>query len=175
MIPLNHWSDQMRRTLLLAVVLLAACQKPETPEQAAARMQAESDSARTAIEAANVRYARYLNGNMADSVASLFTENGMVMPPNMPAVTGRAAIGTWMAANPMPPGSSITFTVAEVAASGPIAIERGSYAFTMPAMGRTPAMNTAGKYLAHWHKVGGEWLVAADIWSDDVPQPSGGN
>lgn len=161
----------MRRYVLVAAVLLTACQKAETPEQAAARMQADSDSAKIAIEAANARYSRYLSGNMADSVALLFADNGVVMPPNMPAVTGREAIRAWQAANPMPPGATITFTVAEVAANGPLAIERGSYAFTIPAQGRTPAMNTAGKYLAHWHRVNGTWLVAADIWSDDAPMP----
>lgn len=164
----------MRVPLLLALVCVAACQKPPTPEQAAARMRAQSDSVKTVIEAANLRYARYLGGNMPDSVATLFTDSGTMMPPGMPAVTGREAIRTWLTANAMPPGATITFAVAEVMAHGPLAIERGSYTFTMPAQGRTAAVNMAGKYLAHWHRVNGTWLIAADIWSDDVPSTPGG-
>ena len=60
--------------LLFAVTLLAACQKPETPEQMSARMSAESDSAKTAIEAANVRYARHMNSGHPDSIAMMFTD-----------------------------------------------------------------------------------------------------
>lgn len=158
-----------RKLLLFAVVALAACQKPETPEQAAARMTAESDSAKTAIEAANVRYSRYMAGNHADSVAMMFMDGGMLMPPNMAAVVGRDSIRAWMTRNAMPPGASITFHVVEVSANGPIAIERGTFDFSMPAMGRTPASTSTGKYLAHWHKMGSEWMVAADMWNDDAP------
>ena len=164
----------MRRNLLLAAVVLAACQKAETNQQMVARMRAESDSAKAAIEAINVRYARYLNANQADSVALLFAENGVMMPPSAPAVVGRDAIRTFLTSNGMPPGATLSFAVVDVAANGPIAIERGSYTFTMPAQGRTPAMSMAGKYFVHWHNVNGTWVQAATIWSDDVPPPGGG-
>lgn len=164
----------MRRNLLLAAVVLAACQKVETNEQMVARMRAESDSATAAIDAINVRYARYMNANQADSVALLFTENGVMMPPNAPAVVARDAIRTFLTSNGMPPGATLSFTAVDVDANGPMAVERGTYTFTMPAQGRTPAMNMAGKYLVHWHNVNGAWVQAATIWSDDVPLPGGG-
>ena len=61
----------------------------------------------------------------------------------------------------------------DVAANGPVAIERGTYVFSLPAQGRTPTMTTPGKYLVSWHKVNGEWQQAAAIWSDDTPPPAG--
>jgi uncharacterized protein (TIGR02246 family) len=161
-----------RLSTLLALTALAACRQAETPEQMAARLAAESDSAKAAVDAINVNYARWMNANAADSVASLFAEDGVLMPPGAPVVAGREAIRTYMAANPMPPGSNMSFTAVDVAANGPMAVERGTYTFTMPAMGRTPATTTNGKYLVHWHRIGGAWLQAATIWSDDAPPPA---
>ena len=160
-----------RATLVFAVALLAGCQKPETPEQASARMAAESDSAKTAIEAANVRYARHMNGGHPDSIAMIFTEGGLMMGPGAPTVAGRDSIRAMMTRTPLPPGATLAFTAVDVAANGPIAIERGSYTFSMPAMGRMPASTMTGKYLAHWHKMGGEWQIAAEVWNEDAPMP----
>lgn len=161
----------VRRTAwLLAVGILAACKPaPETPEQVAARLAAESDSAKAAIDAINVNYARWMLAGQADSVATLFAEEGVLMPPTAPAVAGREPIRAWFAANPMPPGAGITFTAVTVHANGADAIERGTYTFTMPAQGRTPAVSMNGKYLVHWRKHGGAWLQMATIWSDDAP------
>ncbi len=163
------------RRLLIGAVLLAACAQAETAEQATARMATESAAARTAIDAINVRYEQFLNGNMADSVVALFAEDGVMMPPNAPIVSGRAAMLAYMTASPMPPGAQYKFAVADVAANGPIAIERGTYLFTMPAQGNTPAISATGKYLVHWHNMSGTWRQKATAWSDDAPAgPPGG-
>lgn len=165
----------MRRLLMGAVLLTAvACATAETPEVRAARMTTETADAKTAIDAINVRYAQFMNGNMADSLAALFAEDGVVMPPNMPAVSGRAAIQAWFAANPMPPGSQVSFTATDVQRSGDIVVERGTSSFTMPAAGNTPAMSMPGKYLVHWHWVDGKWLQKSTIWSDDAPMSGSG-
>lgn len=162
----------MRSTVALCAVLaLAACQSAETPEHATARITAESATGKAEIDAVNVAYARYLNGNHADSIAALFMEDGVLMPPNGPSVEGRDAIRNHMATYPMPPGATIGFTAVDVTANGPVLVERGTYTFSMPAQGSDPATSIPGKYLVHWHKVNGQWLQAATIWSDDVPPP----
>jgi len=53
--------------------------------------------------------------------------------------------------------------------NGPLAIERGTWTYAIPAQGKTPAMNVAGKFLVHWRKVDGQWLFAEDIWNNDAP------
>jgi len=159
------------RVLLFAAFALAACQKAETPEQATMRMAAEGDSAKTIISAMAVRYASFINANQADSQAAMFMDGGMMMPPNSQAVTGRDSIRAHLTREPMPPSSHLTLMTVEVAANGPIAVERGTYNFTMPAnaQAHTPAVSANGKYLQHWHKMNGNWQIAAQIWSDDVP------
>jgi len=161
-----------KTTLLFAAVALAACQKAETPEQMSARMNAESDSAKTAIEAQNARFAGHFNAGHFDSLASMYMDGGYMLPPGGNA-TMKDGITAMMSASPPPAGSHLSLTTADVAANGPMAIERGTWSMDIPAMGRTPAMKVGGKYLVHWHKMAGQWLMAADMWNDDpAPMPS---
>ena len=153
-------------SLLAVVALAAACQKPETAEQASARMQAESDSAKAAIEQHAANYARWMMGNQVDSMVSEHSDNATMMPPNMAPVTGHDAIRqalTGMMAQGVP--SSVHFTVQSVSANGPLAVERGRYHMTMGAMA------DSGKYLVHWHRVNGEWKMVDEIWNSDVAAP----
>jgi hypothetical protein len=63
------------RLAAVTLLALAACApKPETPEQMATRMKAESDSARTAIEAAGARWNRYFNAGKAAPARTLRQE-----------------------------------------------------------------------------------------------------
>ena len=155
--------------LMSLTLLLAACRQQESWEQASARMAQESAAAKIAIDAINVRYAAFLVGGQADSAAALFKDDGVLMPPNMPAVTGRAAIKDWIAANGFPPGSTMAMTAGAVSRNGPLAIERGTYTYTIPAMGKDPAVSGSGKYLVLWHDVNGTWQIATDIWNEDAP------
>lgn len=155
-----------RRALgLLALCALAACQKAETPEQRAARIAAASDSARTAIEAQNARFSRYVAAGQGDSVAMLYTEDGVAMPPNARAVDGRPAIaGLINAMGAM----TLNLHTVKVWSDGVVAVEHGTFdwAATPPGMA---AMSGTGKYIVFWKKVGGEWQLNRDIWNDDAP------
>lgn len=160
----------MRAAIPFLLLALASCRPaPETPEYTALRIMDESAKAHTAIDAINIRYMRYMNGNMADSVASLFMENGVLMPPNVPTLIGREEIRRFFAESPLPPGAAYSFMAADVVANGPELVERGEFSLALPASGRTPAATVTGKYLVHWRNVGGRWLQAATIWNEDAP------
>ena len=152
-----------------ALLLVAAACKPpaETAEQMAARMAADADSARTGIEAQNRRFEAAMAAGSADSLAALYTDDAAMMAPNMPGVIGRDSIRA--AFVPMMQGGKATLTLNTVAvsANGPMAVERGTYHFTItPTHGAAQA--ESGKYLVHWHKVNGTWLLADDIWNSDA-------
>jgi ketosteroid isomerase-like protein len=161
-----------------AAFLLAACApKAETPEQTAGRLRAESDSARTAIAAANAAWARYVAAGQADSVGLLFAEDAVTYEAGKPAVRGRAAITedyrTWMAAGTY----AFAVTTEKVEASGPIAIETGRNIVTYtpgpnaPATQRMASTDTI-KYVTTWRKIDGRWLAANDIGTTDrAPAP----
>jgi ketosteroid isomerase-like protein len=140
----------------------------ETPEQATARMATETADARTAIEASNQAFVAHFAAGHGDSVAAGFTENGRMMEPNAPAYIGRAAIAASasMMANMK---ATLTLNIEEVSASGPLAIERGTYKITLSPPGAPGPVTDTGKYLVHWHKVGDTWMKVDDIWNSDLP------
>jgi len=159
-----------RWTAAVAALALAACAKTESPEQAQARMQAEADSLRPIVEAAGANYSRWIAAKQSDSIAQLYASDATVMPPNMPAVTGPAAVKAMLDTAFATGAMTLTFTVGSVTANGPLAVEHGTFrtSFT-PTGASAPAMSGTGKYLAYWKKTDGQWLIAADIWNDDAP------
>ncbi|HUR91042.1 MAG TPA: nuclear transport factor 2 family protein, partial [Gemmatimonadaceae bacterium] len=135
-----------------------------------AATDAETDSARTAIADANALWARWVNENKPDSLVTLYTENGVLMGPDAPMATGKDSILVRIRQFVMP-GGTLTITSANLSVSGPIALDRGTYTYTAPAQGGNPPVNARGKYLDHWHKVDGRWLIAENIWNSDAPPP----
>lgn len=172
-------ATMIQRIAVVTLLALAACApKPETPDQAAARMKAEADTARTAIAAANAAMSKYLAANQMDSAAMLYAEDAVFYPANMPAVRGRPAIAalfkSW--------GAAGAWTVApstySVEANGPLAIETGRGLMTYAPGPNAPATMKAAftdtmKYVTTWRKVGGKWLISNDISTTDrAAQPA---
>ena len=155
--------------LAAATIALAACQAAETPEQMEARMRAESDSARVAITSTAAAFMRYANASQADSLATLYVENALLMPPNMAPARGRAAIQATFAGMMAAAPVTLHLVPGSVVANGPIAVESGRYHLTMQPPAPAPAVVDSGKYLVHWHRVNGTWQLAEDIWNSDVP------
>jgi ketosteroid isomerase-like protein len=160
-----------------ALVLAACAPKPETPEQTAARLKAESDSARVAIEAQDARIVKFIAAAEPDSVASIYAEDAVLYGKDMPATRGRAAIAsqwrTWMAIG----SYAYKVTIFSVEASGPIAIETGRSDVTFTpgpnAPRGTKAATFAVIYVTTWRKTGGQWLISRDIGTSDQPaQPT---
>jgi ketosteroid isomerase-like protein len=155
--------------VVAALLAFAACApKPETPDQMQARLRAESDSAKTAIDAADARIEAYVAAGKADSAALGYAEDAVVYMAGSPAAVGRAAIqaafqqmlgmGSWRIA----PSDT------KVEASGPLAIETGTYVINFTPGPHAPAGMVAmypdsGNFLASWRKVGGRWLITNDM------------
>jgi uncharacterized protein (TIGR02246 family) len=165
--------SRLTSTTLTAMAALTACQQPETAEQMHARMQMESDSARVAIEAQVARFTAAFGSRQADGMAALYAPNGVVMPPDMPAISGRDNIRAGFEAMfaPMPEGATLALRIDAVTANGPIAVERGMWTITMPGPDGT-STEAHGKYLVEWQKTEGEWLMVSDIWNNDAPPPT---
>ena len=159
-------------TAVIAMAALAGCQQPETAEQMHARMQMESDSARVAIEAQVARFTAAFGSRQADGMAALYTPDGVVMPPDVPAASSRDNIRAGFEAMfaSMPEGATLALRIDAVTANGPIAVERGYWTITMPGPDGA-STEVHGKYLAEWHKIEGEWLMVTDIWNNDAPMP----
>jgi uncharacterized protein (TIGR02246 family) len=170
----------MKKSLLLlsvAALLLPACQASEEPATNAAEANgtAAVDTAadEQAIRGLVDRWHQLMASRDAAGIASLYAEDGAVMPPNTPIGQGRAAIQQFWASLMGTPGFGLTILPERilVSSSGDMALDRGTYRLTIAPNGTT--QTDTGKYVVVWRKIGGEWKAAADIFNSDL-QASGG-
>jgi ketosteroid isomerase-like protein len=159
-----------------ALLLLAGCMKPETAEQAQARMSREVAAARPALDSIARRWERYTAADQADSIAMLFTEQGEQLPPNTPAKVGRPAIQAFQTQLFSQGRTTISISTDEVLANGPLAVSRGAYTLEVKPGAQSPpgmkAVADTGKYLIHWHQAGTKWLIADVAWNSNIPLPA---
>ena len=166
----------MRIASLVAAALgLAACApKPETPEQMAARLKAESDTARAAIEAQTARAVRFIAAAQPDSLASIYTEDVVAYWMDYPATRGRAAIASKFR-DFMATGSFVyKVTTLSVEASGSIAIQTSRTDVTFTPGPKAPRGTKAGTFtftgVTTWRKIAGQWLGSREIPTKGEPE-----
>lgn len=151
------------------LLLGAACRPAENPQQAEQQAAAFKQAAATAER----NYERFTNEGKADSLVMLYTENGRTLPPNMAAENGRDAIKSGEEQNQAVYDFKLKINSENASVSGPLAVESGTYHVDgtpkKTAPKGTPAINEDGKYVAHWHNVNGQWLIAELIWNTNQP------
>jgi len=155
--------------LLLAILALAACRpRAETPEAALARQAADQQAAEDAIRPLMERYVTHYNSGHADSLAAFYAPDAHLMPANLPEVVGQAAIQAAFS-QAMASKGQLKLVTEEIVASGDLAVERGTYEETYTPPGASAPVTDRGKYLAHWRRIGGKWLLVDDIANSDLP------
>jgi len=104
-----------------------------------------------------------------DAAMRFFSADAVLMPAHAPAIVGRDSITAWFQTWLPNPRVSSTFLPdeIEVAGSGDLAYDRGTYNFSM----NTPngRVRDVGKYLIVWKKFDGEWKAILDISNSDLP------
>jgi ketosteroid isomerase-like protein len=167
----------MRTVCGIGAVLLVGvvgCQKPETPAQVATRMGQESAAAKTQIEAVAKRWEGWTAAGQADSFPTVFTAQGMELPPHAPAAVGPAAIQAVHAQQAALGQWTLHLTVDDVTANGPLAVARGTYVTALTpgpnAPAGIPAADT-GKWVGQYQQADGNWKTVALIWNSDLPLP----
>ncbi len=127
-------------------------------------------AAKTALQTADADWSASV-AQGADAFAGFVAADGVIMPPNEPAVNGPAAAKDWAAKMISMPGFGVTWTanVVEVAASGDVGVTSGSYDLHANAPDGS-TFSDHGKYLTVWKKdASGAWKVAHDIFNSDMP------
>ncbi len=110
--------------------------------------------------------AAYNNGD-AMAVAAYYTEDGMRMPPNNPAVEGREAIAAFLKTGMESGTAKVKLETDEVSVSGDMGFARGTYVL-LDSEGKEI---DNGKWIQVGKKVDGEWYAYRDIWNSDNPLP----
>jgi uncharacterized protein (TIGR02246 family) len=141
--------------------LLAGCQ-PKAVPLADADVQALRNDSETWVKA--------VTASDWAKVASLYTTDATLMPPNEAAVNGRAKIQAWMGA--FPKLQDIKVSPQQIDGRGDMAYVSGTYTLTIAAQGPTPAIPDNGKFLEIRRKQpDGKWAIAYDMFSSNMPVP----
>lgn len=153
--------------LTIAICALTAC----APEPSAGPPAQDTAADEAKLRADLSAWFEHYNAGNADGVASQYAEDAVLMPPNAPASTGRAAIRTWIAADSATTraaGLSLKNNgVTGVGVTGDTAWMSGTFS-VMDSSGKAV---DAGKYLSVHRRAGGAWLYIRDTWNSDTPLP----
>ncbi len=100
-----------------------------------------------------------------DALVERLTDDVVIMPPDEPAVIGKAAMGYFLEAYPIMTAFSVNIHSADGRAD--YAATRGSFDMTVETEEGEARM--VGKWLATYRKEGGRWRMATECWNLDAP------
>jgi ketosteroid isomerase-like protein len=154
----------MRNGLLLTLLLFAS----------GLVSSQDAQHVRNIIERHNANIVRWYAAGDIDSIASVAAEDAWQMPPNSPPLVGREAIRKYWREAVKWGKWEFTLQTQDVAASGPMAVERGKYILKFTAgPGAPPGMASfedRGNYLVHWrHEADGQWRMVGDAPVSELP------
>lgn len=157
------------RTMMMgaAALALAGCISVDHTELAPAAPAMTAAEAREIVEAANARFEAYFAVGDAAAVASLYTKDGRLIPPDAPDQVGPAAIEAyWTGA--MTVVASVSLKTAEAVPAGPGLIAERAHATLYAADGSVVGR---GKAVLLWALEDGEWKMRWDSWNDGPVAP----
>ena len=147
--------------LVFAGVSTAACK----PTMDAPRGLSATDS--TALRAIAERDAAMVLARDFAAMSAGYTADAVRMPPNAPALVGRAAILASL--EQMPPITTFEFRLRDLQGDGEIAYMRAAWSISLTPPGTSQAVSDSGKILVVLRKqADGSWFRVADAWNSDL-------
>lgn len=157
--------------VLAAVLLVPACgqPKPEAVETKAAPV-VDAAAVQQQIEATNAATVKAWLARDTANVSRSYAPEAVVMMPNEPAWVGaekiHAGLVGFLAQATL---TDVTMKTEDVTAAGDLAVETGSYEWTLQMKGGKPT-HDKGKYLTLWkQQADGSWKIVRDINNSDLP------
>lgn len=153
-----------RRAFLLATTLFAVT---------ACTTKAPDTSADVAkLKAIEVQWFAMYNKGEADSVASLYADDAIVLAPGVSAAVGKAGIKAFLTNDIAgTKAAGLTDNGGEIngsGVSGDLGWVSGAYSLTNAA----GATVDHGKYTTVFQRMNGEWKIIRDTWNSDVAPAS---
>ena len=147
----------MKRQLLTALLIICAGAVAEAQQ-----------SVRKTIEANTKQFIEAINRGDAAAVASMYTADARVLPPNTEITEGRANIQAFWQGAIRSGMKILSLEATHVETHGNSAIEIGRYNMTLPGAGGTTTTDK-GKYVVVWKRERGAWKLAVDIFNTSMP------
>lgn len=136
---------------------------------------AAADSAKevSALQAVDQTWVKAYNSGDVDTLASLYDEHAVLLPPGAPGANGRAAIRAFLAKDSAESAKAgVVFSLGPKPAGG-VSGDMGWQSGTYAVKDRSGKVVDTGKYLSVSTKKGGKWLYVRDTWNSDVsPSPA---
>lgn len=156
----------MTRISSLAVMLVAtvAC----TQLEPSGLTRADS----TALRSLDSSFVRAILDRDWSALASYYTEDAVLMPPNEPMVVGPTAISQWFA-NTGLAVTEFTTDLKSLDGQAELASIRSTYTLVFTVPPATAPLTDSGKSL--WlvrRGPDGRWRITIDIWNTSVPLPT---
>jgi ketosteroid isomerase-like protein len=164
-------------TLLLLLLLSTACQQQGPTNLANTRAADTSAADETKLLNLDAEWSRAAGAKDVEKTVSYYSDDALIMPPNSPVLTGKAAARTMWSGMFSAPGFGGGWKASkvEVARSGDLAYVTGSYEITEHDASGKP-MTDKGKYLEVWKKQSdGNWKCIADMFNTDLPPAPAGS
>jgi ketosteroid isomerase-like protein len=155
---------------LVVLSLLTACQQQATTITADTRAADEAT-----LKNLDAEWSKAAGAKDVDKTASYYSDDALVLPPNMPTINGKqGARAMWQGMFSVPDfGGGWKVSKVEVARSGDLAYVTGTYELS-ETDARGKPMTDKGKYLEVWKKQGdGTWKCVVDMFNSDLPSDAG--
>ena len=128
-----------------------------------------------AMHAVDQAWLKAYNSADANTIAGLYDENAILLPPGAPAAHGRAAIRTFLASDMAASKKAGVVFHLGPKPDGGVNGDMGWVSGTYSVSDSSGKVVEAGKYLSVSKKEGGKWLYIRDTWNADSappPQPT---
>jgi uncharacterized protein (TIGR02246 family) len=160
---MNVFNRAISLTLAATVLLLAGCSAgPAAPDSRSAQM-AQQD-----ISDLHSGLLKAYNAKDAAGVASFYSDDAILMPPNLAPVKSKIAVADFMRQMLMPPMNSMLMNVAETTVSGDYAFSTGFYT-VLKTDGTTL---DDGKFVEILKNDSGTWHIYREIYNSDIAAPT---
>jgi uncharacterized protein (TIGR02246 family) len=154
-------------TLLGALAFAIASTACQPPAQEAAPLSEEDVAA---IRAADEAWIQAFRDNDDAALVALYSDDAVIMPPNEPAVEGRAAVRAYHEAD-LVTVTEYSESIIEIDGRDGLAYIRGTSSMVGRAEDGEPVIES-DKFLVIFRKqADGSWLITHEIWNSDQPLP----
>lgn len=143
-------------------IITAGCQQATAPDSRSA-IAAQED-----ISDVHSGMLKAINAKDAAGVAAFYSDDAILMPPNLAPVKSKIAVGDFMRQELVPPFNSMLLNVSETVVSGDYAFSSGFYTM-LRADGTT--LDT-GKFVEVLKNESGGWRIYRDIYNSDMAAPA---